>query len=833
MFNGSPGTFYMDWIASLIESGITIDQLYEIFSIDPSWQAIDFGFTDAATNEQFAEAFVDQVTGDTLSDENRDWAIDFIAGLVDGGMTRGEAMHLAIDALDAVPHDNEGFGAAAALFDNRVEVARHFTEDLSGNVITVAQGQAVIASVDETEESVVQAKAENAAAVNPPPTLTFTSDIDNLKGSTSADVFKGTINNDGADDASTVQTGDFADGSGGDDTLELTVAADQGTAPLLETASIETVKIRQLDGGANAIDASLWAGVTRIESSKSLESLDVENVGNSVVAAATKANSDNGADFDITYADDALGSDEATQKIVVDGVGSGSEEYDIRFFGGGDDTITTLEVEANGDDSVVDVWGDLIDGFIETLTVTGTAALEIQDDAGSFDEATVIDLSGNSGGVTLEASHEELALTGGSGDDEITLSNGVALVEGASIDLGAGDDSLLDGGSAGVGTETVLDGGEGSDTIASTLLEVGNQANIKNWEVLDIADDNRTIDASLFKASTFESLAKTDALAGDVTVTKLAGTKIVVDDTSASNDGFTLIAVLATATGTADSAEINFNGDGDTTMANFTTAGLESIAIDSQSENDGDANAINQIRTLDNVLTKITITGDKDFTLGGVITNSPIPLPNAATADVASSLTSIDGSAATGDLTITAGANSPINLVAPIFNTTYNSLNIKTGSGDDTVSIGGRGSVSTGEGEDTVNVARLGVSVDVGADEDFDLVTLAATADFNVAFDPTTRVTTITNLAEDDEVDFSALASGAATLNDFTTDALTFASLETAVNAALADGTSAVDFFNWVDGNTYIVVNGTDDTVIKLTGTYTDFAFAADVVTIG
>jgi hypothetical protein len=82
-------------------------------------------------------------------------------------------------------------------------------------------------------------------------------------------------------------------------------------------------------------------------------------------------------------------------------------------------------------------------------------------------------------------------------------------------------------------------------------------------------------------------------------------------------------------------------------------------------------------------------------------------------------------------------------------------------------------------------------------------------------------------------IDLSAIESAAATVNDFTKTALTFASLRSAVNAAIGDVTSAVDSFSWVDNNTYIVVNGADDAVIALIGTYEDFTLAAGVVTIG
>ena len=499
-------------------------------------------------------------------------------------------------------------------------------------------------------------------------TFTLTADIETLTGTAGNDTFRGTINNDGVDNDSTVQTGDIINGGAGMDKLEITVAADQGTAPLLELNSVEQVFIRQLDGlGPNDIDAALWTGVQQIWSNKSLEDLGVDNV----TAAVTIGMVDTKADFDVTYENDALGSDEATQAFALTNVGSANVRPVLQVNLGGSDEITTVSFAVTGENIVE--YED--DDDSTTLIVTGTGSLDIYQDA-EFDNVTTADFSGNSGGVTVELEHEDMVVTGGSGDDVLTITNSVILTDKAGIALGAGDDSLLSVGSVGVGTDAVLDGGAGTDTISSLLLEVGNQANIQNWEILDIAGESRTVDASLFTKSSFQSLALSAATVGATAVTKLSGTSVVLDvaGTAAINNVTGITATLATATGTSDTGEINFNNDGDVTLAAFNTAGLETIAISSNGENAADDNEITVLNTTDNVLTTITITGDKEFKLGDVNTNTSA---TTASADVASSLTLIDGSAATGDLNITAGQAAAIG--ASGFSTTYNSLTIKTG----------------------------------------------------------------------------------------------------------------------------------------------------------
>ena len=169
IYDAAIGTIYGVFLGGLLESGRSVDQLYESLSREQSFVAQSPGFAAAATSTQFSTAFVDHATGDTLSAQNRDWAIDFLAGLLDGGMSRGAVMHLAIDALDAVPHDNANFGNAAAQFDNKVEVARYYTEGLGGSALILEELRSTIASVDETRASVEAAKAALlASAANAP-----------------------------------------------------------------------------------------------------------------------------------------------------------------------------------------------------------------------------------------------------------------------------------------------------------------------------------------------------------------------------------------------------------------------------------------------------------------------------------------------------------------------------------------------------------------------------------------------------------------------------------------------------------------------------------------
>lgn len=682
----------------------------------------------------------------------------------------------------------------------------------------------------------------DGGTTNPGQTFTLTTGLDNVAGTVGNDVFQGSINTPNIlGETSTLNSGDIIKGGTGVDTLNVSVI--NGAAPpVVQMDSVEVVNIRNI-AAAVPLSAAAWTGVQQIWNDRSLVAAPVlvTDVQNDLTVGVRGVNAP-GNFTGVAFAD-AVYAAGGTAKLALSDAGrevNGAITYANVGMGAMATAgrVNALTIDANGKNYMtLGTYGgaSLAGGVkgVETLTVTGSGSVNVATgsslSAGNLlNELTTVNASANTGGLTIELANADVKVTGGSGADVITLSNGAALTNKAGVDLGAGNDSLLSNGSAGVGTSAVLNGGDGVDTIASLLMEVGNRDNIKNFEVMDLAGDNRIIDASLFTSSSFQSLAVSAALAGPVTVTKLAGTALNVD--VSANAGNILTASLAGgATGTTDKLNVNFDakGTGAASLNAIVTTGTDTATINSGGVKGVDVNALGSVTDTLNTMSSITITGANDFTLYDVTTNAAA---TTATADVASSLTMIDGSAATGNLGISAGFADAIGITA--FNTTYNGLTIKTGTGDDVVAIGGRGTVSTGTGSDLVYVYRLGVSVDVGVDSVVDTVVLANTADFTTAFGPTTRVTTISNMAQNDVINLNAI-TGAATINDFTTTAGTFGSLETAVNAAITDATSDLDFINWVDGNTYIVVNGTDDTVVKLVGTYDNFTVAAGVITIG
>ena len=791
----------------------------------------------------------------------------YVDGFTAGTFTAGT---IALNILNGAANDD------AVAIANKLQVSNSFTQQVDGRALTspyfgtgssfnatykgdadaqaardilktVTASPSTVLSPSQVTEQIQTKIADAGDAIigqTGGQTFTLTTGLDNVAGTVGNDVFQGSINAPNIlSETSTLNSGDIIKGGTGTDTLNVSVIGAAAPA-VVQMDSVEVVNIRNIGNWA-PLSAAAWTGVQQIWNDRSLIAAPVvvTDVQNDLTVGVRGVNA-LGSFTSVVFAD-AVYAAGGTAKLALSDAGrevNGVITYANVGMGAmtTDGRVNALTIDANGKNylDLSSNGNNLAGGAkgVETLTVTGSGSVNVATgsslSAGNLrNELTTVNASANTGGLTIELANADVKVTGGSGADVITLSNAAALTNKAGVDLGAGNDSLLSNGSAGVGTSAVLNGGDGVDTIASRLMEVGNRDNIKNFEVMDLAGDNRIIDASLFTSSSFQSLAVSAALAGPVTVTKLAGTALNVDVSAAA--GANLTASLAGgATGTTDKLNVNFDakGTGAAWLTAIITTGTDTAAINSGGVKGVDFNGIGSVTDTLNTMSSITITGANDFTLNDVTTNAAA---TTASADVASSLTMIDGSTATGDLVITAGFADAI--AATGFNTTYNALTIKTGTGDDFVNIGGRGTVSTGTGSDYVHVNALGVSVDVGVDSVVDTVLLANNADFTGAFGPTTRVTTISNMAQNDELDLSTLTNSA-TINDFTTTAGTFGSLETAVNAAIADATSAVDFINWVDGNTYIVVNGGDDTVVKLVGTYDNFTVAAGVagvITVG
>ena len=498
------------------------------------------------------------------------------------------------------------------------------------------------------------------------------------------------------------------------------------------------------------------------------------------------------------------------------------------------DTVAkTITVNATGSKSSLDVSGSTT---ATAVNVTGSAALKLDADVanvksidgsaatgnlnlGNINAATTTVKTG-SGNDQFTLNGAKVTVDAGAGNDTITLAATIAA--GSTINLGAGNDIVLDGAAGVVDPSTatlttVVDAGDGNDTVAASLINAANAAQFKNFESLDLSNTTATaLDIELMTGSTITGLTFAGGVGGATVNNVAAGVGLTVtgsDTTPAATP--TTIGVKGAAAGTADSFAITFAG---TAAAGATEATPTGIDVGTVVVNDvetltvassGTGFVANTLTLTDSKLKTLTITGDKALTVDFAGTNGT----NGATGGAVSL---IDGSAATGKLNI--------NTTAVTADSAAAGLTVKGGSAADTITlVGHKATVDAGAGNDTiVTAATFGGTLTGGAGNDkFDVAASVATG----VTEATAVLTTITDFAAGDSVKLlAASALAGATLGAKTALDASVTNIDLALQiTALTDTASEVSWFQY-GTNTYIVANdGTagfaaGDLVVKLTG---------------
>ena len=444
--------------------------------------------------------------------------------------------------------------------------------------------------------------------------------------------------------------------------------------------------------------------------------------------------------------------------------------------------FTTVNVTTGAKASVL----ALTAANMTALNVAGTSAIKFSNTASAMSaNLATLNASSNSGGVTVTDNLAGLVLTGGSGNDVVTLSAALTTTSGGTINLGGGNNTLLAGAGGSIGTGVVVDGGTGgTNTISATLVNAGSAATIKDFQVLDVSGfgsgaGNGALDTSLMSTSVSGVSISSAATAGTATLLNL-GANITVTD-SADNTSSSLVLTHAAGAGTL---AINFASSaattaGPTIISSLTSTGDTAVTISSLGTDTTTpaANTLTHLFETDNHLTTVTITGANPFTLGGVTTDSSLATGTAGTpVAVASTLTLIDGSTATGALTITAGATSTDGNVNTT--TTYTGLTIKGGTGGDTITNHAANGVIT-EGAtastlvNTLTVDGSGATINDSASAGNDVITLSGSNDAATLGSGASTVTVSANNAATSDIVTVNLVSGAGAT---VTDSLLYAS---------------------------------------------------------
>lgn len=596
---------------------------------------------------------------------------------------------------------------------------------------------------------------------------TFTVGTDNLTGTTGNDIFDGGLffNAPTGTFLTTVQSADRADGGDGTDEMDWEMQDAAAFNPTL--SNIEVVNI--VATAAGTFNASKTTGMTTLNAENATAKLTVTNLA--AIPELQITNSDQNLDFG--FAADAIEGTADAMTVSLASVTAGT----VTNTSGG---IEAYTIESTG------ATANALTAFVptsdaETMAITGDQDLDLGAAIGTTYEA--VDASAFTGDLTIimsDAAGDAIEFTGGAGDDTVT---GLVAGDDVTADLGAGDDSITIAGFTD-GTDS-LDGGEGTDTVILTSAVATAFADdiedIVNFEVLGISNALAgNLDVSYIAGVTDVLLSA--GVNGDRSITVSSGSTVTFAADSATGDDDVTILSDTNGTGVAGETvtiELADTVDaGGTITGDLILTGFESATIDSSEIGQaiGGALTINDDVAGAGATTTITITGDEDLTITGVLT-----------ADVT------NAAAFTGDLTATLAGTSTIT----------------GGTGADTLTgSAGADTIAGGAGADTIDGKAANDAINAGAGND--TITGGAGNDSLTGGD-----------GEDTFVfEADAATNGLDTIADFTTDDIldlnTNAGFDQAITATVADTSAAAAA--WADLAVLVVTDadGSIDTAAEV-----------------
>ena len=623
----------------------------------------------------------------------------------------------------------------------------------------------------------------------------LTTGYDELTGGAGNDTYIGVI---GSGTTLTANSYDVIDGGDGTDTVSLNLSDGDFSGDTTIT-NVEIMSFRASGAARTSTSLLQQEGVTQITNDRSTDDLTVAGVPNIVTVFADRVLA--GKDTRITYDLLATIGTGTTQPLTVTGSGAASV---IEFSASGTDGVETVAITSTGSALGQTIGTLTVDdaataSTLTKVTLAGESKLTITnalDFAGTAVGSVVtgtIDLSASTGGsaLTVGADAENIAFTGGSGNDKITFA-------------------------ATFNSKDTVDGGDGTDTLALSGITSFNpltSGSITNTEIIQIeATNNNDLSVTNFDKTTATAfhLVENDTDAKDLTLSTLKAGDTVGVINNNDNNVAELSLGLKDASGSADVLNVELYGaDGKTGAQNgiddiiFTaietlniTSDVVSVLGNEQLTTTSESNLITDI-SADTALTTVNVSGNDKITL--------------TVGAEAALLSSLDASGMTYDAVLTTSAASAVTVKLGSGNDTINFGTTLTGA--DTVTDGGNRTATTAD-RLTATISGLSTvtgtgNLNISGVENIDLITATSASSVSAANitgatvinaagtagDNTTALT-ITNLPVGTSV---GVGNAAAAANDIYKGTLT---------VSLADETGSDDNITFLLGDT-----GTDDDV--------------------
>lgn len=711
MFDAAPGALYLNQLVTAFEAGMSYNAIANVLDDSEAFKSV---YPPLQTSTEFATSLIDNLLGTEVSAASRTWAIEWVAGQINGGASKGAVIVAALTAL--LNNTNPDYNNAKFALFNKIAVAEYYsvTKNLSDTDLVDLQG--VIANVTSAASSVTAARAQIDMIV-PGDTFTLTTDADNLIGSGANDSFTGLAQATGFTTGDTLTAADVINGGAGIDTLNITTTANNTnvTAGALIN-NVEIVNIRATNGTAE-LNASTIGGLTAVNANAGAGAVTVTNlasgaaigvIGNGTVlngtttygyATATGAQIINISGS--TTGGDITSSNGTATSVTINSTGVSNKVGTIDPSTG--TTVTSLTINA-----ATGLEATLNAAYANTATLTITGAGDVKLNGTSTAAFKTI-TSTSTGAVNVgDVGTVATAYTGGSGVDTLTLNTAIK-----TVNTGAGNDVVTTG-AVDTTDAGAVNGGEGNDTLvvanAAHVDTAGERAVYTGFETLN----NGTGAAIAVEGFTGITALVSSANGGGFTGLSAAQAAAITNTTNQTAVTY----ALATATGTSDVLSITARATpstGSADLKGLTITGFETLNVTSASGNVDEMNAnANEISfaaaadlstitvggafgawlNLDNTAKAVTVTSTQTGTAalrieGEVVKGSSI----TATANGDTIETALAGVAgAAGEfVTYNAGAgDDSITTSLTALNNTNNglaSLKIEGGAGVDTLTL--------------------------------------------------------------------------------------------------------------------------------------------------
>ncbi len=497
----------------------------------------------------------------------------------------------------------------------------NYSGDSAGDV-----GRSWLSGVGLTAASVTTAQGTIATsqASLAPLSFTLTTAANTVTGGPVDDTITGVT--DALSSDRTLTGADSISGGAGTDTLRVTLGADFGgfMSGVGKMSAVEVLDLTNSEDETRTFNTSGATGITDISIDANDNSFTVSNLAAAGITVEV-SNADAASTLTLGFATAAVKGTADSLDLILNSVGTaGTSEKVLTIDAAGIENIT---VTSSGTANVI----DLASGALKTLTVSGSGDLKITD----VDATLVSVAAGTTSGdldFDLDTSTAKLTtVTTGSGDDTVSVASTVL----ESISTGAGDDSVT---TTALNVEATLSGGDGDDSLTLSGVTGTKQPTISGFETLVLSKMGGAATiisgANITGVTTIEI---TDDINGnDVTVSGLTNTAMTINLAEPASTTWGTATNKLIYTGAAALTVNASTGDATGTIATgITAANATSLDL-----------TVSEGVTLDSDFTvakasKVSLTVEADATYSGDIT--------AATA---STLTlTVDGTTTSSTLT--------------------------------------------------------------------------------------------------------------------------------------------------------------------------------------